>query len=145
MSLQHQEAVTRSINRNLSLNSSSVVEALLRRMVGELECGELVIETPAGGRLVFSGRRSGPQAKVTIHNWRCLWRMVSNWDIGIAEAYMAGEWSSPDLVAMLKLACTNSNLLESAKFPLLPRVWHKFRHAMNRNTRRGSRRNNSAH
>src|SRR4249919_194938 len=123
MSLQHQEAVTRSINQNLSLNPSSVVEAFLRRMVGQLECGELVIETPAGGRLVFSGRRSGPQAKVTIHSWRCVWRIVSNWDIGVAEAYMAGEWSSPDLVAMLKLACTNSSLLEPAKFPQLPRAW----------------------
>ena len=145
MSMQRQEAVTRSINRNAPLNLSSVAEALLRRIVGELECGELVIETPAGGRLVFSGRQSGPQARVTIHSWRCLWRMLSSWDIGVAEAYMAGEWSSPDLVAILKLACTNSGLLEPMKFPQLPRVWHKFRHAMNRNTRRGSRRNISAH
>ena len=75
-------------------------------MVGELECGELVIETPAGDRLVFGGRRSGPQAKVTIHSWRCLWRLASSWDIGFAEAYSAGEWSSPNLVALLKLACT---------------------------------------
>ena len=67
--MQHQETITRSINSALSLNSSSVTEALLRRMVGELECGELVIETPAGERLAFGGRQSGPQAKVTIHSW----------------------------------------------------------------------------
>ena len=70
MSMQHQQAVTRSINPRLSLSSGSVAEAFLRRIVGELECGELVIETPAGDRLVLRGRRAGPQAKVTIHSWR---------------------------------------------------------------------------
>ena len=86
MSMQHQEAVTRSINPQLSLDPSSVAKSCLRRMVGELECGELVIETPAGGRLVFRGRRSGPQAKVTIHSWRCAVAPSCSWDIGFAEA-----------------------------------------------------------
>jgi len=145
MSMQHQEAVNRSINPQLSLNSASVAESFLRRMVGELECGELVIETPAGDRLVFSGRRSGPQEKVTIHSWRCLWRLASSWDIGFAEAYSAGEWSSSNLVALLKLASHNSALAEPLKFLRMPRFWLRVRHAMNRNTRRGSRRNIAAH
>jgi cyclopropane-fatty-acyl-phospholipid synthase len=145
MSMQHQEAVTRSINPQLSLNSSSVAEWFLRRMVGELECGELVIETPAGDRLVFSGRRSGPQAKVTIQSWRCLWRLASSWDIGFAEAYSYGEWSSSNLVALLKLASHNSAFSEPLKFLRTPRFWLRLRHAMNRNTRRGSRRNIAAH
>jgi cyclopropane-fatty-acyl-phospholipid synthase len=145
MSMQHQEAVTRSINPQLSLNSSSVAEWFLRRMVGELECGELVIETPAGDRLVFSGRLSGPQAKVTIHSWRCIWRLASSWDIGFAEAYSDGEWSSSNLVALLKLASHNSALAEPLKFLRMPRFWPKLRHAMNRNTRRGGRRNIAAH
>jgi cyclopropane-fatty-acyl-phospholipid synthase len=145
MSMQHQEAVTRSINPQLSLNSSSIAESFLRRMVGELECGELVIETPAGDRLVFSGRRSGPQAKVIIHSWRCLWRLASSSDIGFAEAYSDGQWSSSNLVALLKLASHNIALAEPLKFLRTPRFWLRLRHAMNRNTRRGSRRNITAH
>lgn len=145
MSMQHQEAVARSINSQLSLNSSSIAVSFLRQIVGELKCGELLIETPARDRLVFSGRRSGPQAKVTIHSWRCLWRLASSSDIGFAEAYSAGEWSSSDLVALLKLASHNSALAEPLKFLRTPRFWFKLRHAMNRNTRRGSRRNISAH
>lgn len=145
MSMQQQEALTRSINPELSLSSRSVAEAFLRRLVGDLECGELVIETPAGERLVLGGRRTGPQAKVIIHRWRCLWRMVSGWDIGFAEVYCAGEWSSPDLVALLRLACDNSAVMSSLKFLRVPRFWLKLRHAMNRNTRRGSRRNIAAH
>jgi len=145
MSMQHQEAITRSINPELSLSSRSLTEALLRRVVGDLECGELVIETPAGDPLVLGGRRPGPQAKVTIHSWRCLWRLVSGWDIGFAEAYCAGELSSPDLGALLRLACDNSAVMSPLKFLRAPRLWLKLRHAMNRNTRRGSRRNIAAH
>src|SRR5271166_3800776 len=136
MSMQHQQVVTRSINPRLSLSSSSIAEAFLRRIVGELECGELVIETPAGDRLALRGRRPGSQAKVTIHSWRCLWRLVSGWDIGFAETYIAGEWSSPDLVALLTLACNNSDLVKPLKALRGPRLWLRLRHAMNRNTRR---------
>lgn len=143
--MQHRDAISRSINSKLSLGSGSVAEALLRRIVGRLERGELVIETPTRDRLVLGGRRPGPLAKVTIHTWRCLWRLVSNWDIGFAEAYIAGEWSSPDLVALLKLACNNSDLVKPLKALRGPRLWLRLRHAMNRNTRRGSRRNIAAH
>jgi cyclopropane-fatty-acyl-phospholipid synthase len=145
MSMQHQEAVPQSIQPKLSLNSSSIAESFLRRIVGELECGELLIETPAGNRVVFGGRRSGPQAKVTIHSWHCLWRLAFNSDIGFAEAYSDGQWSSSNLVALLKLASHNSALAEPLKLLRTPRFWPRFLHAMNRNTRRGSRRNIAAH
>jgi len=114
-------------------------------MVGDLECGELVIETPSGDRLLLGGRRSGAQARLTIHTWRVLGRLVSGWDIGFAEAYMAGEWSSPNLVALLTLACANSLSATPPKMLRSPRLWLRLRHAMNRNTRRGSRRNIAAH
>jgi cyclopropane-fatty-acyl-phospholipid synthase len=143
MSMQHQEAITRSIKSELSLRS--VTETFLRWLVGDLECGELVIETPAGDRLVLGGRRPGPQAKVTIHSWRCLRRLVSGGDIGFAEAYCAGEWSSPNLVEFLKLVCDNSAVISPLKVLRAPQFWLRLRHAMNRNTRRGSRRNISAH
>ena len=119
--------------------------AFLRRLVGDLECGELVIETPAGKRLVLKGRRFGPQARLQIHSWRLLGRLLSGWDVGFAEAYIAGECSSPNLDALLMLACRNSALVEPLKTLRMPRIWPRLCHAMNRNTRRGSRRNIAAH
>ena len=145
MSMHHQQAVTRSIDPGLSISSRSITEAILRRIVGDLECGELVIETPSGNRLVLSGARSGLQAKVIIHSWRCLWRIFHSWDIGFADAYIAGEWSSPNLVDLLKLSCNNCAVVESLNFLRTPRFWLRLRHAMNRNTKRGSRRNIAAH
>ena len=145
MSIQHQQTATRSINQELSLSSRSIAEAFLRRVVGDLECGELVIETPAGNEFVLRGRWAGPKARVIIHRWRLLGRLVSSWDIGFAEGYMAGEWSSPNLVALLTLACNNSSMAEPLRVVRSPRFWLRVRHALNRNTRRGSRRNIAAH
>jgi len=114
-------------------------------VLGRLECGELIIETPGGDRLVFDGCCPGPQGRLVIHSWRFLGRLVSGWDIGFAEAYMAGEWSSPNLAALLTLACRNNLMVEPLKALRLPRFGLRLRHALNRNTRRGSRRNIAAH
>ena len=94
---------------------------------------------------MFGGCRPGPQGRLVIHSWRFLGRLISGWDIGFAESYMAGEWSSPDLTALLTLACRNNSMVESLKPLRFPRFWLRLRHALNRNTRRGSRRNIAAH
>jgi cyclopropane-fatty-acyl-phospholipid synthase len=145
MSIHHQQAATQSINSEFSLDSFSTAETLLRKLLGELECGELVVETLAGNRLVICGRGPGPHAHLIVHKWRFLRRLVSSWDIGFAESYMAGEWSSPNLVALLMLACSNGAVAEPFKALRVPSFWLRLCHAMNRNTRRGSRRNIAAH
>lgn len=122
-----------------------MAEAILRLVAGDLECGELTIETPAGNRMLIVGRNPGPQAKVTIHTWRCLWRVFASSDVGAADAYIAGEWSSPNLASLLALASRNASMSEPLNFGRAQRFWLRLRHAMNRNTRRGSRRNISAH
>ncbi len=94
---------------------------------------------------MFDGKRPGPQARLTIHSWRCLWRLATGWGIGIAEAYRAGEWSSPNIAVVLRLACHNDAAVASLKLLRPPRIWLKLRHALNRNTQHGSRRNIAAH
>ena len=114
--------------------------------LGTLECGELAIETPGGSRFVLHGRRAGPQARLTIHSWRLFARLAFGWDIGFAEAYMAGEWSSPNLVALLQPRVLQPRHGGQAQLiPRNPRLGLRLRHALNRNTRRGSRRNIAAH
>jgi cyclopropane-fatty-acyl-phospholipid synthase len=144
MSIQDQHAVTRSFDSNRRPHSRSLTEALLRRMLRELECGRLVVDTPAGERLVFDGDRPGPQARLTIRSWRFVWRLATGWDIGFAEAYKAGEWSSPNLATLLSFAWHNNAVVEQLR-TRVPRFSLRLRHALNRNTPRGSRRNIAAH
>jgi len=110
-----------------------------------LNCGHLLVQTPGGKQWVFEGPQPGPQAHLTIHTWRFLRRILVGGDVGFAEAYMAGEVSTPDLVALLTFASQNADLVDRFALTGLPRPFLRLRHALNRNTRLGSRRNISAH
>jgi cyclopropane-fatty-acyl-phospholipid synthase len=138
MSLQQQQAMASSI-------SPSLLRWILRRLVGKLDYGQLIVEAPGGSRMVFEGLRPGPHARVHIHSWRVLTRFFSGCVVSIAESYLAREWSSPNLAALLVLGDLNTCLGEPQRLLRLPRLGLKFRHALNRNTRAGSRRNIAAH
>jgi cyclopropane-fatty-acyl-phospholipid synthase len=65
---------------------------------------------------------------------------------GFAEAYVEGEWDSPDLVAILQIALENEPALGRLVRGFgLARGLDRLRHLARSNTRRGSRRNIAFH
>jgi len=124
--------------------SGTCSSALLRWIARRLEAGHLLIDTPDGGSCALDSGRPGPQARLTVHRWRLLWRLLTGWDVGFAESYMAGDWSTPDLVRLLELGRRHCRT-PAPSASRLPLLLVKLRHALNRNTRRGSRRNIAAH
>jgi cyclopropane-fatty-acyl-phospholipid synthase len=145
MIVKHQPAVAPTIASTDATPARSFAAAVLRRFAGRLACGEMVIDMPKGGRLTLRGSNPGPRARLSIHDWRLLVRLAFGWDIGVAESYIAGEWSSPNLTALLTLAARNGVAAGALDRLRTPRPWLRLRHAMNRNTRHGSRRNIAAH
>ena len=121
-----------------------LLQRILPRLMGRLACGQLVIETPGRDYLVFRGMHPGPSAQLSIHHPRFLQRLLTSGDVGFAQSYMAGEWSTPDLHALLTVLSATSQDNPTAQTPRL-RIARRLRHALNRNTRRGSRRNIAAH
>lgn len=122
------------------------VHALLQRLLRALRHGTLTIELPGGQRLQGRGRESGPQAVLRLHRWRPLWRLLAQGDLGLAVAWRQGDWSSPDLPALLLLGALNeqawqATLQGAGPWRALARLWH-LAHA---NTRRGSRHNIAFH
>lgn len=115
-------------------------------VVMALEIGHLTIVVPDGRRFLVKGRQPGPEAELVIHDWRFVRRVLSAGTVGVGEAFIAGEWSSPDVTAFLELFARNSDATEEALAarPLV-RMLLSLRHLLNRNTRRGSKRNISAH
>lgn len=67
--------------------------------------------------------------------------------IGAGEAYMAGAWRSPDLVAVVRLFVRNMDLLQQMDGGLsrLRRAGGRLVHWLQRNTLRGARSNIRAH
>jgi cyclopropane-fatty-acyl-phospholipid synthase len=121
--------------------SARFVFGLLRR----LQHGTLDVQLPDGGALHF-GAGSGPRAAVRLHNWNVCAAALKAGDIGVAESWIAGDWRTPDLTALLTLFVTNRDAIEAVVYG---RWWgsllYRIRHLLNRNSRAGSERNIHAH
>jgi cyclopropane-fatty-acyl-phospholipid synthase len=112
----------------------------------KLSFGELTITLPHGARFLVGGAAEGPKADITVHDIAFARRLLSGGDIGFAEAYLRGEWETSDLPRFLELFAANYHVVSSMlSHRPLARLWQRFRHFLNRNTKSGSRRNIHAH
>ena len=119
---------------------------VLRRLLRPFEAGGLTLELPSGDTIEHRGALPGPTARMHLKRWRTLPRVLMGGDIGFAEAYMAGDWSTPDLVALLECFQRNEGALQTAWEGFsLARLTGRLHHASRANTHRGSRRNIEAH
>lgn len=119
---------------------------LIRRTLAGVKCGHLSIVLPSGQRIEHFGRERGPHAVIELHRLAALRRIFTGGAIGFAEGYMAGDWSSPDLPALMNLAAQNTGRLRPLLDPGGPvRLWRRLSHALRRNSRAGSRRNIAFH
>jgi cyclopropane-fatty-acyl-phospholipid synthase len=122
--------------------------ALFERLHG-LDHGQLVIEDGLG-RCIFGRRqREAPEltATVRIHDPRAYRHIALGGDLGAAEAYLRGYWSSSDLVALFRLFTRNVTLSGrlGAASDRLVNLRYQVDHWLRRNTRTGSRDNIRAH
>jgi len=95
----------------------------------------------------FGEPNSGLRAMAVIHDERFFVRALTGADVGMGEAYMNGDWTTPDLVSVVRLAVRNLRLLD-AQHKILSGVralTERVRHSLRANTIRGSRRNINAH
>jgi cyclopropane-fatty-acyl-phospholipid synthase len=120
--------------------------ALLGRIVTKLQTGSLVLHDDRGVRSVFDGNAPGVRAEIRLSNTRAARRLLTGGDIGFAEAYVDGDWDTPDLVAVIRLALRNDSALRASLRGLWPlRALYRLVHLSRANTRRGSARNIAYH
>ncbi|WP_199140097.1 cyclopropane-fatty-acyl-phospholipid synthase family protein [Delftia sp. ASV31] len=124
--------------------------ARARRVLNLLERlphGQLDLEQPDGRLLHLPRPPSGAaDAHCVLHDWQALERTLKSGDIGLAEGYIAGEWDSPDLAALLRLCMVNRDHVQSLVYgSWWGRLGYRLRHLLQRNTRAGSARNIHAH
>jgi cyclopropane-fatty-acyl-phospholipid synthase len=123
--------------------------SLVRRslkMVRALRHGTLDVTLPDGRMLRIPGKEPGPHGHIVIHDYRFIRRVMKAADMGVAESYIAGEWSSPDVTAFLELFCVNHHVIEEDLLasPLV-RNFLRLYHWWNSNTKSRAKRNISAH
>ncbi|MCK0164110.1 cyclopropane-fatty-acyl-phospholipid synthase family protein [Marinobacter sp. S6332] len=127
---------------------SRVARNLVIQQLRQLGAGRLTIRESGMVDLVFGdGSDAHQPAELIIHDpstWRDL---LTGGSVGAAEAYVAGDWSSPDLVALLRFFTRNIDRMNEFedKFSWVTKPALKGLHWLNRNTKDGSRKNISAH
>ncbi len=126
--------------------SMSFARKAVFRMLEDVRHGALEVICPERTYLFGEGG-TGLRAAIAVHDERFFSRVLWGGDDGAGDSYVDGDWSSPDPVAVVRLAARNLSELEGGN-PLLSfanRLFHRLRHRMNRNTVVGSRRNIQAH
>jgi len=117
------------------------------RLLKNLKHGTLDIQLPDGTGLHFGlAVDGGMRAAMRLLNWNVCGATMRSGDIGFAETYIAGDWTSPDPAMLIRLMLANGSEVES----LVYGTWwgsllYRFRHWLNRNSRSGSKKNIHAH
>jgi cyclopropane-fatty-acyl-phospholipid synthase len=118
----------------------------LQRLLSRVAYGDITIVLPNGETLHRQAANPGPSAKLVIRRWRTVWRLMTGGELAFADAYIAGDWWSPNLLAFLEFGARNDTTMRNAIAGIaVQRLLRRLRHWRNRNTRKGSRRNIAAH
>ena len=115
-------------------------------LAAKLEKGRLDVDMPDGKVFCFETGQDGPAARMHVLDLDFAKRLAKGGDIGIAEAYLDGDWETPDLPKFLELFCSNQSVMvRMLQDKPLIRFLQMMRHWMRRNTKSGARRNIHAH
>ena len=115
------------------------------RLLQSLSVGTLDVQMPDGSQARF-GSSPEPRAAIRLVDWSVCGAALKSGDIGFAEAFIDGRWTTPDLVALLELFIANRDAIERVIYG----TWwgalaYRVKHLLNRNSRAGSRTNIHAH
>lgn len=133
------------------LSSNTYREKLFRvffqKLIASVERGHLTIVLPSGEQVTHQAAQPGGQGVIFFHNWRAIRRTIIYGGLGFVDSFIDGDWSSPDLAALLTLvAQAGTNDLNWVTKGFLPlRLWARVKHLSNANTRWRSRRNIKFH
>jgi len=117
------------------------------RLLKNLKHGTLDVQLPDGSHTRFGTPTSGElRAAIRLRNWNVCAAALKSGDIGFAESFIAGEWTTPDLATLLTLFIANRDEIESVVYG----TWwgsllYRAKHLFNRNSRSGSKKNIHAH
>lgn len=129
---------------SLPAGAPSAAKATLKLLL-RLKHGSLTVKLPDGSVQRF-GNGFNPQASLHLLNWNVCSAALKSGDIGFAESYIAGDWTTPHLTQLLQVFIANRKEVEDVIYGTwLGRLAYRFKHLLNRNTKANSQKNIHAH
>ena len=150
MTFSNAQTVTGSASSTSRASLPPTAPAAARAVLGllqRLQHGTLDLQLPDGTQLhLGQAEPGGHRAALRLHSWQVCSAVLKSGDIGFAESWIAGQWSSPDLVTLLTLFIANRSTIEGAIYgSWWGRLAYRIKHLRNRNSRAGSKKNIHAH
>jgi cyclopropane-fatty-acyl-phospholipid synthase len=116
--------------------------------LSRIRSGHLTVRLPGGDVFTVAGRDggAGPVLELDVHRWRFFSRLLRRGDVGAGEAWVDGDWSSPDLVGLTRLFLDNEpELAPPSLLGAAGRARDRILHLLRSNRRSQARRNIRAH
>ena len=115
------------------------------RLMQSLQYGSITVQLPGGTMQRFGGMAQ-PHATICLHNWKPCAAALKSGDIGFAESFIAGDWTTPNLTDLIRVLVKNRAAVDSMIFgSWWGRLFYRIKHLLNRNTRANSQKNIHAH
>ncbi len=118
------------------------------KLLQQLKHGSLSVQLPDGSSQHFG--QPSDVAKIhgnlNLHNWNPCSAALKSGDIGFAESYIAGDWSTANLANVLRIFVANRREVEDIIYGTwFGRLAYRIKHLLNRNTKGNSQKNIHAH
>ena len=125
---------------------NSLSKRLLLQGLSRLQQGCLTIKDGASVHQ-FGDPDSSLRGEVVVQSPAFYRSVLRDQSLGAGEAWMRGEWSSPDLTAVVRVMARNLSMTNGMRSGAgwLLRPVQRLRHWLRRNNERGARRNIEAH
>jgi cyclopropane-fatty-acyl-phospholipid synthase len=136
--------ITATSNLGLPADTPAAARTVFR-LLQQLRHGSLTLHLPDGS-VQTMGDGQGLHVSMRLNNWNVFGASLKSGDIGFAESYIAGDWTTPHLTELLSLLIANRKALDDVIHgSWLGRLLYRVRHLLHRNTRSNSRKNIHAH
>ena len=129
---------------SMPVDAPSAARATLKLLL-RLKHGTLTVKLPDGSVQRF-GNGESPMASLHLLNWNVCSAALKSGDIGFAESFIAGDWTTPHLTELLRVLIINRKEVEDVIYGTwLGRFAYRIKHLLNRNTKANSQKNIHAH
>ncbi|MBC7619488.1 MAG: SAM-dependent methyltransferase, partial [Candidatus Saccharibacteria bacterium] len=103
------------------------------KLLQRLRHGHLTVHLPDGSVRHF-GAETGMRATLTLNNWNVCSAALKSGDIGFAESFIAGDWTTANLTDLLRVLVKNRAEVDNVIYgSWAGRLFYRIKHLLNRN------------
>ena len=129
----------------MAIQSAPMAARRVLQLLEKMEHGTLTVQFPDRSSKVY-GTGAMPHAAISLRNWNVFLASMKSGDIGFAETYIAGDWTTPALSDLLRVMIQNRRVVEDLIYgSWWGRMIYRVKHLLNRNHKANSRKNIHAH